>query len=337
MLAESAVAAVTALAGVPERWRRVRVAFVIAYLIGYVAWLVNVGLIVDRISVMLSVALLLVVAHVGRPPRAWRVVAVDFLFYATMWIVYDETRGAADRVGMPLQVDSVRDIDRFMFGGTDPTVWLQDQFYSADRVHWYDITASIVYYSHFIVPVTVIATLWIRRRNQWVRFMRRFATVLAIACVSFVLLPTAPPWMAGGGSRAIPLDALPPLAQPVSRGWTALGLESFTHVWQTSRDWVNPIAAMPSLHAAFSLMVVVFFFPRVRRRGIRLALLAYPLAMGLALVYLGEHWVVDLLAGWAVVGASFALWNRIEHRIAGRDPGWWRTRRLVSDLARGQL
>ncbi len=289
-----------------------------AYLIGYVVWFATKGLIIDRISVLISVAVLLIIVQVGRSRRTWAVLAIDFVLYTAMWIAYDETRGAADRVGSPLQVESVRNIDRFMFGGVDPNVWLQDRFYSAEHVRWYDVVASVVYYSHFVVPVAVIVTLWIRRRAQWVLFMRRFATVLAIACVSFVLLPTAPPWMAAGGSKAIPLDALPPLARSVGRGWDALNLDSFVHAWETGRDWANPVAAMPSLHAAFSLFVVVFFLPRVRRRWVRVALLAYPVVMGLALVYVAEHWVIDLIAGWACVGASFAIWGMIERRLAAR-------------------
>ena len=241
-----------------------------------------------------------------------------------MWFAHDETRGAADRLGMPLQVESMRDIDRAVFGGVDPTVWMQDRFFSADRVRWYDVVASVVYFTHFVVPVAVIAVLWVRHRAQWVRFMRRFATMLLIGCASFVVLPTAPPWMAAGGSAAIPLDALPPLERPAGRGWVALNLDSFAYAWENGRDWANPVAAMPSLHAGFSLFVVVFFFPNLRRlptlrrRSVRVALLAYPVTMGTALVHLAEHWVIDVFAGWAVVGVSFALWSAIERRSAVR-------------------
>jgi membrane-associated phospholipid phosphatase len=318
MLVESAVVSDEPLAAVgSNRWHRVRIALVAAYLAAYVAWFVKYGLIIDRVSVLLSVALFLAAATVGRSWRSWRRVAVDFALFSAMWIAYDETRGAADRLGMPLQVNSVRDADRFLFGGVDPTVWLQRRFFHW-QVHWYDVAASMVYYSHFVVPVAVIVTLWVRDRHQWIRFMRRFATVLAIACVSFVLFPTAPPWMAAGGSDAIPLDAIRPVARPTGRGWEALHLHAFVHLWDTGRDWANPVAAMPSLHAAFSLFVVVFFLPKVKRRWVRAALLCYPVAMGVALVYLAEHWVVDVLAGWAVVGASFALWSWIERRWSAR-------------------
>jgi membrane-associated phospholipid phosphatase len=313
------VVAAEAIAVQPsERWRLVRVGLVVAYGIGYVVWFANAGIIVDRISVLISIAILLVVVNVGRPWRSWRTTALDFALYTAMWIAYDETRGAADRLGMPLQVTSMRDADRFLFGGLDPNVWMQEQFFSADHVRWYDVVASVVYYSHFVVPVAVIAVLWVRRRDQWVRFMRRLATVLAIGCLSFVLLPTAPPWMAAGGSAAMPMSALPPLERPAGRGWDALNLDAFTHAWETGRDWANPVAAMPSLHAAFALLITAFFLPRIRRRSLRVLLLTYPLAMGLSLVYLAEHWVVDVLAGWAVVGLSFLVWHRIEQRLSGR-------------------
>lgn len=301
-----------------DRWRLARLGLAILYLIAYVTWFLKRGLIIDRISVLISIALVLIIATIGKPRRSWRVLVVDLIAHAAVWIVYDETRGAADRVGMPLQVTSVRDIDRFLFGGADLSVWMQKRYFSTDHVRWYDIAASLLYYSHFIVPVVLISTLWVRHRSEWVRFMRRFATVLVIACISFVLLPTAPPWMAAGGSKSIPLSALPPLERPAGRGWRALGLESFVHAWETGRDWVNPVAAMPSLHAAFALLGVLFLFPRIKRCGVRATLLAYPLLMGVALVYLAEHWAVDVVAGWIVVGMSFAIWGTIERRLARR-------------------
>ena len=301
-----------------DRWRRARRVLLCAYAVAYLVWFLNYGVIIDRISVLVSVALLLVIVHVGRPLRSWRVLSIDLSLYAVMWLAYDETRGAADRLGMPLQVESVRDIDRAMFGGIDPNVWMQDRFFSAEHVRWYDVVASVVYFSHFVLPVAVIAVLWVRRRHQWIRCMRRFATVLLIGCASFVLLPTAPPWMAAGGSAAVLVPTIAPLERPAGRGWDALQLDSFVHAWETGRDWANPVAAMPSLHAGFSLFVVVFFFPAVRRRWVRVAMLAYPVTMGIALVYLAEHWVIDVFAGWAVVGASFALWAPIERCLATR-------------------
>ncbi len=296
--------------------RRVRLVLLVAYGVAYLAWFLEYGVIIDRISVGISVAVFLAIGHIGKPWSAWRALPLGLLLYAAMWFAYDETRGAADQLGMPLQVESVRNIDRVMFLGADPVVWLQRTFLGAE-VRYYDVIASVVYFSHFVVPVAAIAILWITNQRQWIRFMRRFATVLAIACVMFILLPTAPPWMAAGGDRR-QLDALPPLRRTSGNGWRHLGFDGFIHVWVDGRDWTNTTAAMPSLHAAFSLFVVAFFWQKISRRWLRLLSLTYPLVMGISLVYLGEHYVIDVLAGWAVVGLSFWMWARFEQWLRRR-------------------
>jgi hypothetical protein len=310
-----------------DPWFRVRLAMIAAYAVAYVAWFKVNGLIMDRISVLLSVVILLAVAHVGQPLYRWRLLIIDFTLYVLMWLAYEESRGAADQLGMPLQVESVRNIDRALFFGADPNVWMQRHFYERDHVRWYDVAASMIYYTHFVLPVAVIVLLWIARRREWLRLIRRFATVLLVSCIGFILLPTAPPWMAAGGDDQIVLHALPPLARPTGRGWTHLGLHGFVHAWEYTkdRDWANRMAAMPSLHAAYALIVVVFFFPWIRRWWVKGLMLSYPIAMTASLVYFAEHYVVDALAGWALVGLAFLAWGRIERALRERRAATSRT------------
>jgi membrane-associated phospholipid phosphatase len=60
----------------------------------------------------------------------------------------------------------------------------------------------------------------------------------------------------------------------------------------------NPLAAMPSLHFATSLMAAHLLSEAGPVPGV--AGWSYAIALGFALVYLGEHYVVDLLAGAAL-------------------------------------
>jgi hypothetical protein len=318
-------------------WARIRWSLIGAYIVAYVWWFFANGIIIDRVSVLWSFAIFLTVASVGRPPREWMRSAGDLGVFVAMWLAYDESRGIADGLGMPIQVESVRNLDRLLFFGADPVVELQAAFHRteiAERVvngeivlrtvtdvQWYDVVGSFVYYSHFIVPPIVIGALWLINRHQWVRYMRRFATLLFGACVMFVLLPTAPPWMAAGGTNRVGLDlaALPPLSRHTGVGWRYVGLGSFVEAWDTGRDWANQVAAMPSLHSAFALFVVMFFWPWVHNPWARAAMLAYPLAMAVALAYFAEHYIVDAVAGWLLVGTVFWLWNRIEAWLAERS------------------
>lgn len=275
------------------------------------------GLPVARLAVLAWVAAAVIIAHVGRPWPDQRRMALDLSLYAAMWVAYDYSRGIADSAGFPLHVETPRNLDRILFLGTDPNVWVQDVFHR-DSTPWYEVILSLVYFTHFFLPVAVAVFLWIRTRDQWVRYIRRFATVLFGGVLMFVVLPTAPPWMAA--STRHPYRILPPLERTTGRGWSELGLETVNTLLIRGQQWANPTAAFPSLHAAFALLVVVFVWPRLRSRGARIAAGSFPVLMAVSLVYFAEHYVVDILAGWALVVASFWFWGRYERSRRLPDP-----------------
>lgn len=292
-----------------DPWFTIRLIGFVAFAVGYILWFFDKGLIIDRISVGISVGIFIVIGHLGRPIRRWAWLVADCLGYCVMWFCYEESRGWADRAGFPLQVQAPRNIDRFMFFGTDPNVWMQQRFYDATTIHWYDKLASSTYFTHFIFPVIAIAVLWVTSHREWARFMKRFSTLLFVACAMFVLLPTAPPWMASSKYHL-----LPTLARHTGRGFRDLGLKGFVNSWQSALDWGNAVAAMPSLHSAFALFVPAFFLPKVKPIWLKALVLCFPVVMLASLVYFGEHWVIDGLVGWVIVGSSFLFWGWFERR-----------------------
>jgi hypothetical protein len=195
--------------------------------------------------------------------------------------------------------------------GVVPTVWLQERFYDPDGVHWWDVVASWVYFSHFVAALGVAVVLWMRNRARWAAFMRRWFALSLLGLITYFAYPAAPPWWAAK------FGLLSDVARISTRGWQAIGLHGAGNVLNAGQLASNPVAAMPSLHTAFALFVVVFFFDRVRRRWWPL-LLAYPAAMTFTLVYTGEHYVIDVLVGWVYVGLAFGLCALGER--------WWRTR-----------
>jgi membrane-associated phospholipid phosphatase len=277
-----------------------------------VIWTRDNGILWDRLGIARAVFVFLICAFVGRPARQWGILAIDLMLYCAMWYAYETTRGAADGkvfgIKFPLQVEAPRNIDRFMFFGHDPNSVLQDRYWTS-TIHWYDKVASLTYFTHFIFVPIVMGALWATSHRQWARFMKRFATVLCVACVMFVVVPTIPPWMAAKNYHL-----LPPLTRSAGRGFTAMGLHAAAASWKNALDWGNAVAAMPSLHASFALIVPAFFLPWIKRRWLKAVVLIFPVLMLTSLVYLAEHWVIDGLVGWAIVGGSFWFWNRFEDR-----------------------
>lgn len=283
----------------------------VVYGLAFVWSFAHNGLPIARLAVLGWVAMAFVIGAVTKPRRQQARMIVDLTLYAVMWLSYDFSRGIADSIGFPLQVDLPRTIDRFLFWGTDPNVWMQRTFLGRS-IRWYDTVGSLVYFTHFIFPVALSVYYWARDRTQWVRYIRRFATVLFAGVVTYVLVPTVPPWMAA--SPKYPYRILEPLSRTTARGWSALGLDTVSSVILRGQQWANPTAAIPSLHAAFALFIIVFMWNRVRPVWLRYAFALFPVAMALSLVYFAEHYVIDVLIGWAYVAASFRFWNRWETR-----------------------
>jgi hypothetical protein len=252
-----------------------------------------------------------VAGNLGRSRERQWLMLRDFSLFVAMWFAYDYSRGIADQLGMPIQVFAPRNVDRFFFFGTDPNVWMQSHFYEAASVRWYDVVGSMVYFTHFCVPMAAAVALWIRNRDQWVRYMRRLATVLFMGVATFIVFPAAPPWMAARDGH---LSAK--LARPAVRGWSHLGLDTVSNVIERGREVVNPVAAVPSLHVAFSLLVILFFAPQLPKY-LKPLVVIFPVCMMVTLVYFGEHYIIDGVLGVAYVLIAFRFWNNYESPTKG--------------------
>ena len=79
-------------------------------------------------------------------------------------------------------------------------------------------------------------------------------------------------------------------------------------MFEKGQTYANNVAAMPSLHAAFALLIVLYVW-RLVPRWSRFFLALYPPAMAFSLVYAGEHYVVDCIAGWVYAVATFVVVN----------------------------
>jgi hypothetical protein len=251
---------------------------------------------------------LVVVAVSSRGHRVGRVLT-DWLPFLAVMVAYDYSRGWADGAGFPIHWTPQIRADELLFGGTLPTVWLQEHLLDPYRIHLWEVVPAITYVSHFIVPFVTAAYLWVRERDRYVRFARRFVTLSFMGVTTFVLYPAAPPWLASREGY-IHHDVF----KGVGRGWHRLNLAVADRVLDKGHASVNLTAAIPSLHAGYSALVVLFLWPNLGRVG-RAVGLTYMALMGFTLVFAGEHYVVDVLIGWAYVGIT--LW------LVGSVERWW--------------
>ncbi len=244
----------------------------------------------------------------------FRGVILDWLPFIAMLIAYDSLRGSASHLFAVHYLPQLQ-IDRWMFGGTAPTVTLQHWLWHG-HVVWYDVIFWAVYLTHFFATPLLAAMLWKIDRERFRRFAVLVGGLSFAGLITYVLYPAAPPWLAAQQGLTSPVTRIIPLV------WPHVGLHSAGSLVESGYRFANDVAAVPSLHAAFSLLIATTLWPR-RRRWLRPLVAAYPLAMGFTLVFGGEHYVFDILLGWgytaAVVLAGSALLRRRSIRSQERS------------------
>jgi membrane-associated phospholipid phosphatase len=291
------------------QWPAVRRCALGLYLMCVIAWSAKYGIPVQRELVVLWICGALACASLGRHPREVLQLVVDWLPIVVVLSAYDFSRGAADSLGIGVHVHPMIDFDRLVFFGETPTEWLQAHLDEPGVIGWWNVAFTLLYTSYFIVPFTVAGVLWARDRLAFLRFSKRVMSLALAGLVTYIVFPAAPPWMAADSGL------LEGVHRTTADGWEVLGGGTAV-VFSKGQASVNLVAAVPSLHSAFTALVAMFLWGRVRP-WLRPLLALYPLAMGLTLIATGEHYFFDVLLGWMYAAAVMAAWGWWERRGAG--------------------
>jgi membrane-associated phospholipid phosphatase len=301
--------------GAPRRLDRLaaRVCFLAAA--GW--WLAGVGIPTDPVSMFLWLWLATIAWRWGVPVRTHLEFARDWWPPLAVLLFYGYTRGLADHLGIVAHQKMPIAVGHWLGGGELAGQRLQQWLCGSTctdegAARWYDTVFTSVYATHFVCALVLAVVLWLRSRPVWARWMRRYLALNLGALAVYVAYPMVPPWMASENG-----EITPPILRLTGRGGTELGLRLAKLVLGPVG---NPVAAMPSLHAATACLVALFLVGRLRS-PFRWLLLAYPLAMGFTLVYFGEHYVVDVLAGYLFAVLVHAGFSWRERRSAGAHQG----------------
>ena len=212
--------------------------------------------------------------------------------FAALLIAYELMRDLASKVG--IHPHNLAGIERALFHGYEPTLVLQA---AIGRLSDSDViadVASLVYSAHFVLPIVVGAWLWTKDRNEFRRFGLSLVVLCALAFVTYVFAPTAPPWLAQPESvRHLMQDAVQRLGLPADLTWL------YSH-----HDY-NLYAAFPSLHAGFPVLAAAAAWRRNRAVGLVLA--TWAMVVWITVVYLGEHYVADVVGGIFYATCALAI------------------------------
>ena len=303
LIAEPALAPVHALAPpshAPSIWTARRIAvLVIAYLAALATLVLTRGVHVSSDRYFLI--LLAPAVALGLTRQYLR----DWVPFIALMIAYEFARGGAewlnaDILGRGPFYAPMIDIDRALFLGSLPPEFVQSWFWTG-HVRVFDWVIGSFNKVHFFVPPTLLFIIWLERRPHFVRCATAIVITSFIGAVIFFLFPAAPPWLASehGLIHVVSINSLQDASNGLPKGSSFIA----------SQIPRNPVAAVPSLHSAYALLTVMIAWTWRRRVGY--AFLVYPIVMWFSIVYLGDHYVADIIAGVAVALIGWGLAGRL--------------------------
>jgi membrane-associated phospholipid phosphatase len=191
-------------------------------------------------------------------------------------------------------------IDRVIGLGSVPTVWLQSHLYSG-HLGVAEVFSVVMWLSHFAVPLTIGFVLWLKgRQSAFVVLMCSLLALLVLGEITFVLAPTAPPWLAAQHGD------LPGVHHLLKQSLADMHLSGIAKIDGDPKHY-NIVAALPSLHAAFPVICLLVARRFALPRWLQALLVLQIVGVAFAIVYTGEHYVVDVLFGLLYGYVTFRL------------------------------
>ncbi len=257
------------------------IALFLVYMISMTALMVwqGVGIAPDRYALVLMLGSLAI--------RRTRRFLMDWIPFMLILISYDFLRGLATLLGNRAHFQEMIDFDTWIFH-TLPTVTLQQHFFNPQSLQWYDYLATIFYFLHFALPLAFGFILWIYNREHFKEFAIGISLLSYAAWATYVIFPAAPPWLANQNGYVSRVNKI--MDQTFKAFPDRLHMPT---VYTEIRS--NPVAAIPSLHAAYPMLVLLFALSFFGLRA--LFFLPYALSVWISVVYLGEHYVADIVVG----------------------------------------
>ncbi len=287
-----------------------------------------------RVGVLVGVALLLLVERTfWTPDTLFIVLMIIFAVFGQarpfllrfaplilLLLAYESFRSLVPGLNTNVHYWEMIHFDKWFGGGVLPTGWLQSFMWNG-HLQWYDFYFYFLYTIHFLMPIALGVLIWKKIGDSlyW-QFMLALILLSYSAFLTYLLFPAAPPWMASQ------LGYFDPIHRISSDIWWAMGIKDFSSFYAKLSP--NPVAAVPSLHSAYPALFALFINRMYSFKKTWWVWL-YPASLWLGVVYLGEHYVIDVLLGvlyavLAFVAADkFFAWQRA-HSWPLRT--WWKTK-----------
>jgi membrane-associated phospholipid phosphatase len=214
----------------------------------------------------------------------------DWVPFVSLFLCYEAMYALVPSLSGTVHVEEPIIAELRLFG-TIPALVLQQLY----RCPFLDYLSAFFYSLHFIAPTVFAFLLWKFRPENYKGYVLALAIGTYSALITYLLYPVAPPWYGVGATRIL------------SQLGTSLGIPLYRSIFDFIQS--DPFASFPSLHAMYPWLIFLYALKIKKTRALPVFL--FPVGVWFSTVYLGEHYVVDIIGAVIYGTCAFFLAEKL--------------------------
>ena len=218
---------------------------------------------------------------------------LGFSIFILFWIIYDSMRALPNYEVSSVYIKEPYDLEKLLFGiNYQNKLLTPNEYFSINNTHVLDFLSGFFYINWMPVPLAFGLWLFVKDKELFLKFSLVFLTVNLLGFMVYYIYPAAPPWYVAKYGFDLHIG-VPGSRAGLARFDELIHYPLFEGIYNKN---ANVLAAMPSLHAAYP--VIVFYFGLKKKVGwLNILFAVFVAGIWFSAVYSGHHYIIDVIAG----------------------------------------
>lgn len=237
-----------------------------------------------------------------------------FAFFMLFWIIYDGMRVVPNYEVNTVHIREPYEIEKWLFGIQDlGKILTPNEYFALYHQKILDFFSGFFYINWMPIPLGFGIYLFFKNKKLFLQFSLAFLLVNIAGFIIYYLYPAAPPWYVAKYGFDLQLG-VPGSRAGLARFDELINYPLFQNIYNKN---ANVLAAMPSLHATYPL-IVTYYSIKAKMSKFWIGLFAFfTLGIWWAAVYSGHHYLIDVVAGILLASVVLFVFNK---QIGGNNP-----------------
>jgi len=232
---------------------------------------------------------------------------IGFSIFIVYWMIYDAMRIVPNYEVSKVHILEPYQLEKSLFGIMVNNVLLTpNEYFVANPKRFLDLLSGLFYINWVPIPLAFGVYLFVKDKLLFTKFSMVFLLVNLVGFVIYYIYPTAPPWYVQLYGFDLHIG-VPGNRAGLARFDEMVGLPIFKNIYNKN---ANVLAAMPSLHASYP--VVVLFYGIKRKIGwVNILFVIFMLGIWFSAVYSSHHYIIDIILGVFIALSVIGLFEKI--------------------------